>query len=54
MMAKIILKHVGKKTAINYQKSASKISKIALSACKGYSSQIKIYSRKELLSKPAK
>ena len=50
-MAKVLLKHVGKKSSKNYQKNVSKISKIALSSKNGITPQIKIYSRQELAIK---
>lgn len=50
-MAKVLLKHVGKKTYKKYQKNASKISKIALASKKGTSPQMNIYSRQELTMK---
>ena len=50
-MAKVLLKHFGKKSSKNYQKNANKISKIALLSSKGTVSHKKIYSRQELVSK---
>lgn len=50
-MAKVLLKHVGKKSSKSYQKNASKISKVALSSKNGITPQINIYSRQELAAK---
>ena len=50
-MAKVLLKHFGKKSSKNYQKNANKVSKIALLSSNGTVSHKKIYSRQELVSK---